>query len=83
MISVVPDLKTFFWIAASVINAAAVNPKGTKTLLANDIGTLFINGNPVLTDGPRKLSNPPRSQLIFLLVPFNKIPPFSKDLITF
>ena len=69
-------------MTASLINAAAVNPKGTKTLLANDISTLFINGNPVLIDGPRKLSNPPSWQLIFLLVPFNKIPPFSKNLVT-
>ena len=27
---VVPDLKLFFWIAASVAEAAAVNPSGTK-----------------------------------------------------
>ena len=30
-------------MTASLINAAAVNPKGTKTLLANDISILFIN----------------------------------------
>ena len=33
----VPDPKIFIWIAVSAANAAAVNPKGTKTLLANGL----------------------------------------------
>ena len=32
---VVPDSKIVFSMAASVADAAAVNPSGTKTLLAN------------------------------------------------
>ena len=35
--------------------AAAVNPNGIKTLLANGLITLFINGNPVFSNGPRSL----------------------------
>ena len=42
-------------IAASAVDAAAVNPKGIKTLVANDLITFFINGNPVLSNGPRSL----------------------------
>ena len=32
-------------IPASATDAAAVNPKGIKTLLANGLITFFINGN--------------------------------------
>ena len=48
----------FFGIAASV--AAAVNPYGNRTLLANSLSTFFIKGKPVFSNGPRSLSkNPP------------------------
>ena len=57
---VVPDPKTFLCILASSADAAAVNPKGIKTLLANGLITFFINGNPVFSNGPRSLPrNPP------------------------
>ena len=36
--------KIYFWIAAYVAEAGAVNPKGTKMFLANSVSTLFING---------------------------------------
>ena len=35
-------------IPASAADAAAVNPKGIKTLLVNGLIRFFINGNPVL-----------------------------------
>ena len=75
--------KFFFWIAASVAGAAAVNPNGTKALLANGVTTSFINGKSVVINGLRKLRNPASWLLTFLVVPFNKIPLFSKDLISF
>ena len=40
--------KIFFLKAASVIVAAAVNPNGIKTLLANSVSTFFLKGKPVL-----------------------------------
>ena len=39
---VVPDLRIFFWIIASVAAIPAVNPNGSKTLLARDVSTFFI-----------------------------------------
>ena len=44
---VVPKSNIFLCIPASAADAAAVNPNGIKTLLANDLITFFINGNPV------------------------------------
>ena len=42
------------------IDAAAVIPKGIKTLLANGLIAFFINGNPVFNNGPSNLPrNPP------------------------
>ena len=40
--------KIFFLKSASVIDAAAVNPNGIKTLLANSVSTFFLKGKPVL-----------------------------------
>ena len=37
--AVVPDPKSFFWITASVVDTAVVNPKGIKTYLANCLST--------------------------------------------
>ena len=48
---VVPD-PIFLCIFAS---AAASNPNGIKTLLANGLITFFINGNPVFNNGPKSL----------------------------
>ena len=45
---VIPDPKSFFWLAASVADAAAVNPNGIKTLLASVFSTFFIKGKSVL-----------------------------------
>ena len=41
---VILDPNIFLWIAASVA-AAAVNPNGIKTLLANGLGIFPIKGN--------------------------------------
>ena len=57
---VVPDPNLFLCIPASAADAAAVNSKGIKTLLANGLITFFINGNPVFNNGPSNLpKNPP------------------------
>ena len=78
-----PDPKNFFWIAASVADAAAVNPNDAETLLVNNFCTFFINGKPAVINGLSKLRNPPSWIVTFFVVPFNKIYPFFKDLITF
>ena len=57
---VVPDPNIFLCIPASAADAAAVYPKGIKTLLANSLITFFINGNPFFSNGPSYLPrNPP------------------------
>ena len=57
---IVPRSWYFLCIPTSTAGAAAVNPKGIKTLLANALITFFINGNPVFSKGPRSLPrNPP------------------------
>ena len=51
-----PCPKVFFRIAASVTAPAfvsAVNPNGTKTLLANGVSTFFTNGKPTEINGFR------------------------------
>ena len=48
---VVPRPNIFLWIVASVADAAAVNPNGIKTLLANDFSTFSIKGNPIFSNG--------------------------------
>ena len=52
---VIPDSKVFFWIAASVADAAAVNPIGIKTVLANGLSTFSVKGKPVFSNGPKSL----------------------------
>ena len=42
-------------IPASAADAAAVNPKGINSLLANGLITFFINGNPIFNNGPGNL----------------------------
>ena len=39
----------FFWLAPSFFDAAAINPNGIKTPLANSFITFSIKANPVLT----------------------------------
>ena len=47
-------------MAASVVDAAAVNPNGIKTLLANGLSTFYVKANPVFSNGPKSvLKNPP------------------------
>ena len=59
-------LRFFLSIPAS---AAAVNPRGTKMLLANGLTTIFINGKPVFSNGPSNLSrNPPDCIIEFLII---------------
>ena len=43
----------------------------------------LINGRLAVINGSRKMRNPPSWQVIFIAVPFKKMPLFSKDLITF
>ena len=81
LLNIVPNPKILFWIAASVIDAPAVNPNGLKTFLANGVSTFYINAKPAVINGLRKLRNSPVWLLLFLLVPFNKIPLFSEKLI--
>ena len=61
IISVVfSDPKIFLCILASAADAAAVNPKGIKTLLANGLITFFICGNPAFSNETSNLpKNPP------------------------
>ena len=55
---VVSDPNIFFWLAGSVA-AAAVNPNGIITLLANGLGTFFLKGKSVFSNGPRGLPRIP------------------------
>ena len=43
------------WVAASVADAAAVNPNGIKTLLANGISTCSIKSKPVFSNSSKSL----------------------------
>ena len=61
---VVPDPKMLLCIPASTADAAAVNPKGIKILLANDLITFFISGNPAFSNGPRSLPRKPPDCII-------------------
>ena len=47
----VPDPQFFFRTDASVADAAAVNPNGIKTIFANDVSVVFINGKPPVING--------------------------------
>ena len=73
-----PDPSIFFSITASVAESAVVNPEGTQTLLANGMNTFFNNSKPTGINGLRKLRNLPSWLVIFLVVPFKKVPLFSK-----
>ena len=52
-------LKNFLLSSWSVAVAAAVNPKGTKIILAKGVSLFLIDVKPNFIKGPRKLSNPP------------------------
>ena len=54
------NLRFFLCIPASAADSAASNPNGIKTLLANVLIAIFINGNRAFSNGPRSLPrNPP------------------------
>ena len=55
----------FLCIPASAADAAAVNPKGIKTLLADSLFTYFIKGNPAFSNGPNSLPRNPPDCIIF------------------
>ena len=80
-----PDPLIFYCIAASVADVAADNPNSNRILLANEVSTLslFINGKRAAINDLRKLRNHPSLIVIFVVVPFKKIPLFPKDLTTF
>ena len=57
---VLPESDVFLWIAASVADAAVVNPNGIKTLLANGLSTSSNKGDLVFNNCPKSLpKNPP------------------------
>ena len=56
--AVLPDPNISLWIAASVTDAAAVNPNDIKTLLANGLSTFPIKGDPVFSNGTKSPKNP-------------------------
>ena len=58
-------------MAASVAEAAAVNPNCAKMLLANSVSTFFINGKPPVINGLRKLRKSLSWLLTFLVISFN------------
>ena len=55
----------FLCIPTSAADAAAVSPKGIKTLLTGGFITFFINGNPVFSKGPSNLPRNPPDCIIF------------------
>ena len=66
MIKVVnADPSIFLWTAASVADAGAVNPNGSKTLLAYGLSTFPIKGNQIFNSVPKSLpKDPPYSPIL-------------------
>ena len=54
-----PDPDIFLSIAASVANAATINPNGSKAFLANVLSTFSIKGYPVFSNSPKSLPKNP------------------------
>ena len=54
-----PDSNTFLRIPASAADSAAVNPNGIKRLLANDLSTVVVKGNPFFSNGHKSLLKNP------------------------
>ena len=71
-------------MAASVADAAAVNPNGIKTVLANGLSTFLIKDNPFFSNAPQRLlKNLPHCPILCNLVFDNFIlvdEPFAKAL---
>ena len=66
IISVVfPDPTNFLCKPASSADAAAVNTKGIKTLLAIGLITFFVNGYPLFSNGLSNLLRNPPDCIIF------------------
>ena len=72
-------IHNFFWIITSVADILPDNPGGIETLLVNGVSTFFNDGKPAVINCLRKLRNPPSWLVAFIVVPFIKIPLFSKD----
>ena len=51
----IPDAKNVLINSCICCLAAAVNPNGIKTILANGLIKFFIKGNPVFSNGPKIL----------------------------
>ena len=51
IITVVPDPKIFFWIAASIAGAVTVDCDGTRTTLTSGLSTLKANQLLVIVQG--------------------------------
>ena len=60
-----PDPNIFLCIPTSAADAAVVNPKGIKTLLANGLITFYINGNSAFSNGRSNLQGNPPACVIF------------------
>ena len=74
IISVVfPDPRIILCIPASAVDAAVVNPKGIKTLLANGLIVFFINGIHVFSNGPSNLLRNSPDCIIFDNWVFDKL----------
>ena len=58
-----PDPKIFLCIPASAADAAAANPRGIKTLSANDLIIFVIKGNAVFSNEP---SNLPINEILLI-----------------
>ena len=52
---VTPDPNIFLWIAASVADAAAINPNDIKILSASGLSTFFIKDNPVFSKDSKSI----------------------------
>ena len=58
------SLIPIFFLCIPASAAAAVNPKGINTLLANGLITFDIKGNPVFSNGPNNLPKNPADCII-------------------
>ena len=59
-----PDSNTFLRIPASAADSAAVNPSWIKRLLANDLSTVVVKGNPLFSNGDKSWFVPPDCRIL-------------------
>ena len=57
-----PDSNTFLRIPASAADSAT--PNGIKRLLANDISTVVVKGNPLFSNGDKSWFVPPDCRIL-------------------